>query len=190
MKLFSHLALLLLVFCVFAGAQTKRQHPATYVDKGACPFECCMYRRWKTLKNTTAYASPDKRSKRVGTFKKGTTVRGLTGEVRTLTPGKFVVRRDHDKYHYEDVLWVYTPLGEGFYKVWFKGRMIQESLNFMSGPVNDNSPSCVETPDCWGELEVPLKTVWWVKVRSHAGWIGWTTLACCTACRGALICNS
>lgn len=173
MKLNTHLAFLLLLASIHVAAQQK-EHPATYVDKGACPFECCTYRRWKVLRNTVIYASPDKRTRRVGTLKKGTWVRGLTGEVRTLTPGKFVVRRDHDKYSYQDVLWVYTPLGEGFYRVWFKGRMIQESLDFMSGPYETTSPSCVETPDCWGEIEVPLKTVWWVKVRSAAGWIGWT----------------
>jgi len=173
MKQFLHFGFLLLLVTVFVPAQMK-QHPATYIDKGACPFECCTYRRWKTQKDTVAYALPDKRSKRVGTYHKGSWVRGLTGEVHTITPGKFVVRRDHDRYQYQDVLWVYTPLGEGFYKIWYKGRMRQESLNFMSGLADDNSPSCVETPDCWVEVEVPLKTVWWAKVRSSAGWIGWT----------------
>ena len=175
MKLFPHLAFLLLLFSLSVPAQQQtRQHPATFVDKGACPFECCMYRRWKTLKNTVAYALPDKRSKRVGTFKKGTNVRGLTGEVRTLTPGKFVIKKPHEKYKPGDVLWVYTPAGEGYYKIWFKGKMLLEEMDYMSGPYETTYPACADSPDCWGELETPLKTVWWVKVRSSTGWIGWT----------------
>ena len=97
MKVLFILAIMFVV-PVLVPAQKMREHPATYLDKGACPFECCTYRRWNTLKDTVAYTLPDKRSKRIGTFKKGTWVRGLTGEVRTLTPGKFVVSKAHDKY--------------------------------------------------------------------------------------------
>jgi hypothetical protein len=169
-------AFLLLLFSVPVAPQAKT-HPLTFIDKGACPFECCMYRRWNTLKDTVAYVSPDKRSKRVGVFKKGSSVRGITGEVRTLTPGKFVITKTHEKYRPGDVLWVYTPIGEGFYKVWFRGRMIEQSMEYMSGPYETTSPSCAETKECWGELKTPLKTVWWVKVRSSAGRIGWTDQA-------------
>jgi hypothetical protein len=133
-----------------------------------------MYRRWHTLKDTVAYTSPNKHSKKVGIFKKGTWVRGLTGEVRTVEPGKFVITKAHERYRPGDVLWVYTPMGEGFYKVWFKGKMFQQEMDYMSGPYETTYPSCSETPDCWGELKTPLKTEWWVKVRSRTGWIGWT----------------
>jgi hypothetical protein len=147
MKLFPHVAFLLLVLSGFVPAQQTKQHPATFVDKGACPFECCMYRRWKTLKNTVAYAAPDKRSKRVGTFLKGTSVRGLTGEVRTLAPGKFVIKKPHEKYKRGDVLWVYTPAGEGFYKVWFEGRMLLEEMDYMSGPYETTYPNAPTRPN-------------------------------------------
>jgi hypothetical protein len=65
-------------------------------------------------------------------------------------------------------------MGEGFYKVWFKGRWIDESLYYMSGPYETSYPSCDKAPDCWGRLERELKTEWWVRVKSPAGWIGWT----------------
>ena len=107
--------------------------PAVYVDKGACPFECCTYRRWKTDKTTVAYATPDKNAKTVGKFVAGSSVVAITGEVRTV-PGKYLITKAHGKYKPGDVLWVYTPLGEGFYKVWFKGRMYQEEMEYMSGP--------------------------------------------------------
>lgn len=151
----------------------QAEPPARYVERGACPFECCTYRAWKTEKATVAYATPHKSSKRVGTFTLGSNVVGLTGVVRTV-PGKFVILKTHRKYKPGDVLWVYTPLGEGFYKVWFKGRMFEEALDYMSGPFEQTHPRCEETPNCWGQLKKQMRVEWWVKIKSAAGWVGWT----------------
>ena len=150
--------------------------PAIYVDKGACPFECCTYRKWKTEKTTVLYAQSNKGAPRIGVVKAGSNVLALTGEVRTA-PGKFVIKKTHEKYRPGDVLWVYTPLGEGFYKVWFRGKMYQEALEFMSGPYEKSIPSCAETPECWGQLERQMKVEWWVKIKGTNGLIGWTAQA-------------
>src|SRR5262245_6820329 len=159
-----------------SSVYTQSKPPAVYVDKGACPFECCTYRKWKTEKTTIAYARPDKRSKVIGKFKAGATVVALTGEVRA-TPGKFVVFKAHEGYKPGDALWVYTPLGEGFYKVWFNGKMFDQALEHMDGPFEHTIPKCEETPDCWGKLESKLQVEWWVKIRSADGWTGWTNQA-------------
>lgn len=171
------LILVALLMSLGPVARSQSKPPAVYVDKGACPFECCTYRRWKTVKTTVAYARPNKRSRRVGTFRAGTNVVGLTGEVRTVVPGRFVITKAHGSYKPGDVLWVYTPLGEGVYKVWFKGRMTDEGLDYMSGPYGRSYPSCEETPECWGKLVKELRVEWWVKVRSADGWVGWTDQA-------------
>ena len=171
--------ILILFACIVSlsfQARLQSKPPSVYVDKGACPFECCSYRKWKTEKTAVAYARPDKRSRVVGRFRAGTDVIALTGEVRTI-PGKFVILKQHEKYRPGDVLWVYTPLGEGFYKVWFKGRMYDEGLDYMSGPFEKSHPSCEETPNCWGKLERKLQVEWWVKIRSAEGWVGWTDRA-------------
>lgn len=167
--------LIIAVAVTSCSAQTfgQAKPPTRYVDRGACPFECCTYRAWHTEKTTVAYANPQKGSRQVGVFKAGSKVVGLTGEVRT-TPGKFVILKAHGKYKPGDVLWVYTPLGEGFYKVWFRGRMYQEELEYMSGPFEQTHPKCEETRECWGRLEQPLQVEWWVKIKSAAGWVGWT----------------
>jgi len=162
----------LLLSC-FVPVFSQSKPPAVYVDKGACPFECCTYRKWKTVKTTVAYSRPDRNSKQVGRFRSGTWVVGLTGIVTTV-PSKFIILREHGTYKPNDVLWVYTPLGEGFYKVWFNGKMYQEELEFMSGPYERTFPTCEETPDCWGKLEKELQVTWWVKIRSAEGWVGWT----------------
>jgi len=171
--------LVLITSLIFTGLNVYPQStpPAVYVDKGACPFECCSYRKWKTEKTTTAYARPDKRSRRIGEFKAGRNVIALTGEVRTITPGKFVVFKAHEGYKPGDVLWVYTPLGEGFYKVWFNGKMTDAPLDYMSGPFEQTVPGCEETPDCWGKLERELHVEWWVKIKGPNGLVGWTDQA-------------
>ena len=169
-SLFFAIAMLYIAF----PAAAQKTHPLTYLDRGACPFECCTYQRWTVAKDTVAYAAPNKGSKRVGMFKKGSRVRGLTGEVRTIQPGKLTVTKPHEKYKPGDILWVYTPQGEGFYKVWFGGKMLVEELDYESTPYEQSGIKCEERRDCWGKLETELKDDWWVKVRSPTGWIGWT----------------
>jgi len=140
MQRVSVLTLLALVSIVpIVLAQSKP--PSVYVDRGACPFECCTYRTWKTEKDTTAYAQPNKKSRRVGILKARTKVVAITGEVRTW-PGKFSIIRAHDSYNPGDILWVYTPLGEGYYKVWFNGKMTEQELDYMSGPFEQTYPRC------------------------------------------------
>jgi hypothetical protein len=151
---------------------SQRKPPAIFVDKGACPFECCTYRKWKTEKTTVAYARPDVRSQKIGKFLKGTNVNALTGEVRTAAT-RFTVTKEHEKYKPGDVLWVYTYLGEGFSKIWFKGKIYEEDLAF--SPYGGSSGKLCETsPECWGRLDKELKMTWWVKIRSPKGWTGWT----------------
>jgi hypothetical protein len=55
--------------------------------------------------------------------------------------------------------------------------MYQEELTSVSGPLEQSIPSCEETPDCWGKLDKEMAVEWWVKIRSAAGWIGWTNEA-------------
>jgi hypothetical protein len=156
------------------SVQAQRSHPLTYVDKGACPFECCQYGAWTVGKETVLYAKPQRGSQKVGVLKKGSRVRGITGEVHTLKPGRFRIIRAHEQYKPGDILWVYTPSGEGYYSVWYKGKMTSAELTYMSGPYETSYPTCEESKDCWGKLETELKTEWWVKVRSRSGITGWT----------------
>ncbi len=173
-KLLSTLAFAAVSAFVVLPTLAQKVHPPTFTDRGACPFECCTYQRWTVASDTVAYDKPERGSRRVGMFKKGSRVRGLTGEVWITQPGKYVVTKPHDKYKPGDILWVYTPLGEGFYKVWFKGRIFEENMYPMGWTIPHQGPTCAETSDCWGEIAVPLKDDWWVKVRSQSGWIGWT----------------
>jgi hypothetical protein len=154
---------------VVAGADSP---PARYIDAGACPFECCTYRAWKTEVDTVAYARPDTSAKVVAVLKAGATVDAITGEVHT-SPVRFIVRKPHGHLEPGDVLWVYTYLGEGHFKVWRAGRLEEEDLGFSphGGSAGDR---CENSEQCWGELETSLTFDWWVKVRTTDGVEGWS----------------
>lgn len=67
-------------------------------------------------------------------------------------------------------------LGEGEFKVWFKGGMYHESLEF-SPYGGSMGKRCEFGRGCWGELERELKMTWWVKIRAADGRVGWTDQA-------------
>jgi hypothetical protein len=157
-KLF--LALLLFV----ASAAYAEDHPIFYVDKGACPFECCTYRDWGTERTTKLYAEPNTNSLVVGVADKGAIVKAETGEVHTM-PGKLIVKRDVTTFRKGDIIWIYTYLGEGEFKIWYRGRFIESQIDFAH-----RNPA----PDDWGYFEVMPKSVWWIRVRTPTGLEGWT----------------
>jgi hypothetical protein len=110
--------------------------PAVFIDKGACPFECCTYRAWNVKADTVVRAKPDKTAKVVGLLKAGAIVEAITGEVHS-SPAVFVVKQPHAGYKPGDVLWVYTYLGEGRFKVWRNGAMHEEDLGFSPHGANE-----------------------------------------------------
>jgi hypothetical protein len=166
------LTLLLILLALAPTAFSQKRPPSFFNDRGACPFECCTYRRWKTEKTTKLYERPDVRSRQVGTAVAGSRVRAVTGEVHTI-PSRFIVKKKHERYQPGDVLWVYTYQGEGFFQVWFKGRMYQEELIF-SPYGGSTGQRCEEKDQCWGELDKELNSVWWIKIRLPNGRTGWT----------------
>jgi hypothetical protein len=157
-------------YCLFAlllfiaSAACADDHPAFYIDVGACPFECCVYRSWRTEKTTTIYAEPKAGSSVVGVAEKGAVVDARTGEVHTR-PGKLVVRRDVAHLRKGDILWVYTYLGEGRFKVWHGGRFTEEDIDF-----DYRNPTLSD----WGYFGILPHSVWWVKLRTSKGVEGWT----------------
>jgi hypothetical protein len=156
--------LIALLFLV-ASAGYGNDHPAFYVDKGACPFECCTYREWHVEQTTRLYAEPKTDSTFVGVAEKGIFVKAETGEVHTTKPGKFIVRRNVPNFQEGDILWVYTYLGEGCFKIWYRGTFIEEEIG-----IDYRSPS----PEDWGCFEIIPTSTWWVKVRTSKGIEGWT----------------
>lgn len=161
MKRALRLNLFLLVVMVGVG-RAQDGPPMPFVDKGACPFECCTYRQW-TAKQPTAILSAMKANAsvafRVG---KGEHVRGMTGVVITERAGIAEVLKSttQDKVRLTrgDRVFLLTNLGEGFKKAWFKKRF------FQAEPYDTATFKIVREP----------KSVWWVKIRNSKGEIGWS----------------
>jgi hypothetical protein len=167
MKTFSR-TLISLLFVAASGAIALAQKPAgppvPYIDKGACPFECCTYREWGVVKPTVIRKGMNDTSPVVARLKAGDKVRGMSGVVITTAPGIVQALKrttvGYMRVNRGDRVYVLTNLGEGFAKVWFKGRIVQ-------GEPYDES------------IFKPIrqaKSVWWVKIKDRRGRIGWSRL--------------
>lgn len=157
-------AQVLLVTLAFPVVSVSAMPPKFYIDRGACPFECCTYGTWRAKSDTPLLAQPKHKSEQVGLVPKGISVRALTGEVHTV-PGRLTVLRDASWYKSGEVLWVYTYLGEGTYKVWHDGKMIEEEI--VVGPGKDQ-------PHDWARWQRTPRSQWWAKIRLKDGTVGWT----------------
>lgn len=153
--------LLPLVFTVLAYGDG---HPMFYIDKGACPFECCKYGEWHVEKTTKLHTEPKAGSLLAGVAETGTLVRAETGEVHTK-PGKFIVKHDITSFKKGEVLWIYTYLGEGFFKVWYGGKFREEEIG-----IDYHNPGSND----WGYFKIKPDSMWWIKIKTPKGIVGWT----------------
>jgi hypothetical protein len=166
---------LLLVTSVYSG-QAPRP-PANYRDNGACPFECCTYRRWSVDADTVIYKDQSEKSGIAFRARKGEHVVGLTGVVITLKPGKAIVRKATTigqvrkiRVKPGDVLYLLHYMGEGFYKIWFNGRIYENEMPTapdMIGKPPGQKPESIE-------VQSEPDNVWWVKVKNRRNQIGWS----------------
>lgn len=149
-------------FVVAARAQGPR---LPYSDPGACPFECCTYRNWTANKDTTIYTQMRDGASRAYTVRKGETVRGVTGVVITNRAGiakakVAVTIGSRTRVAKGETIYLLTYQGEGFFKVWYKGRVI----------------SGVEIDEDKFNVTRQADAVWWVKIRNRQGKVGWSKL--------------
>lgn len=139
--------------------------PNPHVDNGACPFECCTYRDWKTTKPVTLLDKPHGQ-KIVTSVPAGQVVHGVTGNVysvpvRTVAAKSFKVSSNtfqNASIRKGEVFYVLHYLGEGATLIWFKGKTYDAELE----PVS----ATAEGPPSDGPQ-------WWVKVRTLSGKSGW-----------------
>lgn len=154
------------IFVVLGGYTTIAAQSAgprmPYIDKGACPFECCTYRDWTVDKPTAVRRDMKDTSPIAFQSKKGDHVKGLTGTVITTRAGVVKVLKNNKLGNVNlkrgDKLYLLTYLGEEFTKIWYKGRIFEEQA--------------------WDEklfklVQKPV-SVWWVKIRNRKGQTGWS----------------
>jgi hypothetical protein len=157
--------------------------PSVYVSQGSCPGECCVFRKWSVLKDTTLYDKPDG-TRVVGVVKQGEWVSGLTGFV-AIVPTRLRVVYPHVSsfdpqvsYRVGDILYMLTPMGEGARQVWFQGKLLPrgELLSHLDCSENDRLRCPKPSEECWAIIEGDCherQMVWWVKVRTKKNIEGW-----------------
>jgi hypothetical protein len=143
--------------------------PENNVAKNTCPFECCTYREWTVEKDTDLVAAPGS-TEVVGKARKGTRVKGLTGDVH-LTPEPVYVVSATGGIPKDTVAFILDREGEGYGHVWTRGKVVSVFVGV--------AKYCFRPSEsCWAEEIEPdvarKKPVWWVKVRLANGVVGWT----------------
>ena len=169
-----------------SGVASRPTSDSLFVDRGACPFECCHYGRWRANAPTTLRAAPDSSSAPVAALARGTLVRAATGEVH-VRPGLFVPRRSIPAYAREanppavvdtfrvgDTLSVFTSAGEGAFKLRRRGPAhtndpLREAMLATPGT------GCDQRNDCDGVMVRAPQSTWWAQIRTDEGVTGWTT---------------
>jgi len=131
-----------------------------YIDKGACPFEGCVYREWTAKKAIDLYDKPNG-TRIVGHLRAGEHVAGLTGEVHSI-PIRVVAKENIPDPEHPDRTMI--PKGQGFYVIhylgegnwlaWYRGNLTTVESMSEDGPF-------------------PQAT-WWVQVKTSKGIIAWT----------------
>ena len=144
-----------------------------FVDEGACPGEGCVYdEQWVARSLVQLYEAPVESALVSGIVREGEAVQTTTGEVHT-EPGRFIVHRPHDEFSPEDEVFLYTYLGEGWFRLRHNGELKVADLGF-SPWGGTSGKRCELESRCWGSLEQELHFEWWVKVRTEGGLEGWT----------------
>jgi hypothetical protein len=132
-----------------------------FEDWGACPMECCAYREWSVQKDTVVRTDRSEKAAAAFTVKAGEWVTGVTGMVIVTSPGRGVVKTSMKLGERQaspgDVVEYLTYQGEGFFKVWFKGQMLDG--------VEGYEPIVMTVEPVWE---------WWAEVRNSKGQVGWT----------------
>lgn len=146
--------------------------PKTFIDKGACPFECCSYRTWKAKKDVEIYDRA-RGTKVVDKIKKDESVEGMTGEVESA-PILVTVISDHvddngNRFSKGDEFYLLTYLGEGFFRAWSDGKI----FDMAAIGVKDAFDYYSKDP-FWAEASHRYSRIWWKKVKSRRGVVGWT----------------
>jgi len=139
-----------------------------YYDYGACPFEGCEYGEWIANENLTILKEMNEASAISFQIQKGERVTAETGVVITTKPGIAKILRPFKIGKIDtkpgDQISILTNRGEGCFKVWFAGNLI-DCLADIDG-FYENKGAIEFTQD--------VKNIWWVKIINSKGKVGWS----------------
>jgi len=157
---------------------------STYTDIGACPGEGCRYGRVLTMDAATPVHPSRTSAQTAFVLPKGQRVTTLTGVVVT-TPGRIKILHPIRIQGLEPInsgdLYLLTYRGEGFWKIWLNGKLI-DAVSIPDGVLSSTActsseASCKEKFEAkWisgpimGQIPQP---VWWIQIKDGTGRTGW-----------------
>lgn len=152
--------------------------PQTYVDRGACPYECCVYREWVARGLIPVHPAEGDTVTVAYHLAPGERFRAHTGNVHLEPTGIAVFQRDViystgpgpvRRFQGGDTLYILSPLGEGYYNLWYRGEVVQYSGCWEEGSAASAAPT-----DC--KLVRSPVMRWWVQIESAPGDTGWVDM--------------
>src|SRR5437773_1218518 len=103
-------------------AMTGQERPPNpYRSQGACPFECCTYRQWKTKTVIQLRESIDS-ARVVAEVSAGSWIQAITGDVY-VEPEPYAALESHGRLNAGDVIFFLDNRGEGFVNYWHDGKL-------------------------------------------------------------------
>lgn len=149
------------------AALTLRQPMPVFVDSTPCSPRCCNYGLWTANDFVLLFERPDSASANVGVAKQTEIVDATAGLMRVY-PNRFVADTALPP-HFDagDTLEVYTPRGDGFFRVRRAGT--QDELAEVQLKYRGPSGQAVA-----GRFFGDSRYTWWVLVSGPSG-KGWTS---------------
>lgn len=169
-KLLAICFVFLICGCLTAKAQEKP--PANYENWGVCPFECCEYRDWTASADIPVHESRSDKSPVAFKLHTQEKLRALTGVVVTEKAGIVRINKAVQDGYLKgnekpqltlktgDIVYILTPLGEGSYLFWYRGKVYTSGAELAAMPGVDGKDAIM---------------TWWKQVENKAGKRGWTT---------------
>jgi len=154
------------------AAKAQEQPPANYENWGVCPFECCEYRDWTASADIPVHESRSDKSPVVFKLHAQEKLHALTGVVVTEKAGIVRINKAVQDGYVKgsatpqltfkagDIVYMLTPLGEGSYLFWYRGKVYTSSIELAAMPGVDGKDAIM---------------TWWKQVENKAGKRGWTT---------------
>jgi hypothetical protein len=168
------LAFLLASLAFSAVGPTPSGPPMPYLDRGACPFECCTYQDWTATQVTAVLKERRSTSAVLFALKAGDKAHAVTGVVVTTVPGIIKIHeaitvgeKGHEiRLRPGDRVYMLHYQGEGFGLFWFNGSPFSDQ--FWSDDLG-----MVPGTSAFEVIQLP-RTIWWIKIRNSLGQTGWT----------------
>lgn len=141
-----------------------------------CYDGSCVLDQWRVVQTAPLLAEHDSQAATLAHVNSGDVLRvhRLLSEV---SPVRAEVVYDHERFLQGDVFYILNGLGEGFYRIWYYGRVLEQSLegislfqyDIVADPARCPSPS----PQCWAQAPAFPDEVWWGYVSTPEGIKGW-----------------